>query len=270
MAKTKDHVENRDVMKDDFGWEVPTELVPLPTKGLIYDPESRLYNREALKIKAMTAREEDILSSQALLKEGTVLDHLIKSCLTDQGVDPSDMMMGDRNALMVAIRITGYGPEYNVETNCQKCAERNKVKIMLDQLHIKRLSINPVKEGANAFEFKLPVTKKTVIFKYGTQRDRREYVEREKNLKKHLEGMIEKNVTSNLEMSIVSIDGVTDRNKIRHFVMNMPAFDSKALRSYINDHEPGMDMRWSYTCSSCGHENDITMPMTPEFFWPST
>ena len=129
MAKTRDHVENRDVMKDDFGWEVPTELVPLPTRGLIYDPESNLYNREALKIKAMTAREEDILSSQALLKEGTVIDHLIKSCITDQGIDPADMMMGDRNALMVAILITGYGPEYNVEANCQKCAERNKVKL---------------------------------------------------------------------------------------------------------------------------------------------
>ena len=270
MAKTRDHVENRDVMKDDFGWEVPTELVPLPTRGLIYDPESSLYNRESLKIKAMTAKEEDILSSQALLKEGTVLDHLLKSCLTDGDIDPTDMMMGDRNALMVAMRITGYGPEYNVEANCQKCGELNKVPIMLDHLPIKRLDIEPAEPGANKFEFKLPVTKKSVIFKYGTQRDRRDYAEREKNLKKHLTGKIENNVTSNLEMSIVSIDGITDKNKIRHFVMNMPAFDSKALRNFINDHEPGIDMAWNYNCSKCNHDNKIAMPMTAEFFWPST
>ncbi len=270
MARAKDHVENRNIMKEDFGWEVPVELVPLPSRGIIYDPESSLYKKEALKIKAMTAKEEDILASRALIKEGTVLDHLIASCLAEPNIDPSELTMGDRNALMIAIRITGYGPEYPVESTCRKCDTMNRVDVNLSDLTIKRLGINPVEEGKNLFEFKLPVTKKKVRFKYGTVDDQRDFDEKEKVMKKHLSALVDSTVTGALELTIESVDKVTDKNKIRHFIQYMPAYDSRALRKFMRENEPGIDMGWSYKCKNCSHENEIMIPVTTEFFWPST
>ena len=76
---------------------------------------------ETVDIKAMTAREEDILTSRAFIKKGTVITELIRSCLVDKRIDPNSLLSGDRNALMVAIRVTGYGVEYSTEVTCPVC-----------------------------------------------------------------------------------------------------------------------------------------------------
>ena len=269
MADAKQYVDKVDVMKDSFGWEVPVELVPIPSKGAIYDPESSLYRKENIKIKAMTAKEEDILSSAALIKEGTVLDYLIDSCVMED-INTKQMISGDRNALMIAIRITGYGPDYPVVAYCSKCSHDNKIMIDLSSIPIKRLEIQPEQDGQNLFKFVLPVTKKTIYFKFPTLLDDRDRSIKEKNLNKHIQSIMSKNVTGNLEVAIQQIEEITDRNKIKHFIMNMPEYDSRALRRYIGKNEPGMDMMWNYTCEKCGAENKSSIPITSEFFWPST
>jgi hypothetical protein len=263
-------VLKQNVIKEEFGWEVPVESVPIPSRGIIYDPDTTLYNRQTVPIKAMTAHEEDILSSQAFIKDGTVIDQLIKSCITDKTFSVDSLTIGDRNAIMVAIRITGYGSDYNVKTTCQNCSNKANQKFNLANLPIKRLEIEPIKSGENAFEFTLPVTKKKIIFKFLTSGDERQRSRANKNEIKVLGTKIEKNVTSYLKYSIISIDGVTDMNKIHHFVTNMPAFDSRSLRTYIAKHEPGMEMAVKYECKSCDHLNEITLPITSEFFWPGT
>jgi len=264
-----DMIPRSNVIKDEFGWEVPVESVPLPSKGVIYHPDSILHNTETLQIKAMTAREEDILSSQAYIKDGTVIEKLIESCLINKTINVNDMIDGDRNSLMVSIRITGYGTDYKVKHNCQKCGKNNKVDVDLSQLSIRRLSENPVEPGKNLFSYVLPVTKKEVKFKLLTGHDQKEIEITEKRLK--AAGVVYNNsVTSYLENTIVSIDGITDKNKIKHFVLNMPAMDSRKLRKHIKDTEPGIDMRWKYNCSNCDHYNDMGLPINSEFFWPST
>jgi hypothetical protein len=141
--------------------------------------------------------------------------------------------------------------------------------VNLGELPIKRLAIEPVKEGENAFEFTLPVTKKKVIFKFLTNIDEKERDTITKNQHRLLKTKTGTTVTSFLEHSILSIDGKTDKLKIRHFIYNMPAFDSRSLRQYINESEPGMDMTWNFSCSECGADNDTALPITAEFFWPS-
>ena len=264
------HVMKSNIMKEEFGWEVPYELVPIPSRGIIYNPDSDLYGLESVQIKAMTAKEEDILASQALLKEGTVVTNLIRSSVINAKFDPADMISGDRNALMVSIRITGYGPEYPYTIQCEKCDYSNKAIAKLDNLGIKRLDIPPIENGKNEFEFTLPVTKKKITFKFLTDRDDKDRKASAKFASRHLETKVENNITSFLEYSILSIDGIRDKNKIKHFVMNMPAFDSKALRKFINENEPGMDMSHSFECKNCGHINETKLPITSEFFWPST
>ena len=156
----------RNTMKDDFGLEIPTELVPLPSCGKVYPETSSLHNKEAIEIRPMTAREEDILTSRALIKKGTVITELIKSCLVDKTIDPDNLVSGDRNAIMTSLRITGYGNDYSVEIDCPACDERSKQVFDLSALPIRRLSENPVVLGENSFEFKLPYTGKTIKYKF--------------------------------------------------------------------------------------------------------
>ena len=131
------------------------------------------------------------------------------------------------------------------------------------------MKIEPVDQGKNLFSFKLPVTEKTVNFKFLTGHDDKEQSIKVKRMEKL--GIAQHNkVTSFLENTIVSIDGVTDKNKITHFIKNMPALDSRKLRLFIKDNEPGMDMSWKYKCDKCDHLNTFAIPITSEFFWPST
>ena len=270
MGGASQHTMKQNVMKEEFGWEIPVELVPIPSNGLVYNPDSVLYKKESVKIKAMTAREEDILSSGALIKEGTAIDYLIKSCIVEEGIDPFNLVLGDKNALMVSIRITGYGTDYHIKPNCENCGKMNDIHFDLSGLEIKRLSIKPVENGKNEFEFTLPVTKKVVKFKFLTSNDERERDKKQKFFKNKIGASVENNVTSFLESAIISIQGITDRNKINHFIKNMPAYDSKSLRSFIRDNEPGIDMSHEFMCQHCQHVNKANLAITPEFFWPRT
>lgn len=262
-------VPTSNVVKDDFSWEIPIESVPLPSKGMIYNPDTKLYNTELVQIKAMTALEEDILSSVAYIKEGTSVIKAIQSCVVDKSIDVSNMILGDRNALMISMRITGYGSDYNVHSKCQQCNHQNDITVKLDSLGIKRLTQEPVNLGENLFEFTLPVTNKRVLFRLLTHKDEKEQEVKKSRMEK-AGIVVENSVTSYLESCIVSIDGISDKNKISHFIKAMPAKDSRSLRLHMRDIEPGIDMSWDYKCIKCGHANKISLPITPEFFWPST
>ena len=259
--------QTMDVMKEEFGYEVPVDLVPLPSNGVIYSPETGLHNKETVEVRAMTAKEEDILTSRALIKKGTVITQLIKSCLTDKSIDTDVMISGDRNAIMTALRVTGYGSEYSVEVTCPNCSESSKQEFSLTDLPIKRLEIQPVAEGSNMFEFMLPVTKKKVHFKFLTGKDETEMstiAERNKKQGQKTDSL----VTSRLIYTIAAIDGINDKNKINMFVRNMPARDSLALRRYMDKHEPGIDMKSWMDCPSCDEHSEVQLPLGASFFWP--
>ena len=260
-------VMTRDVMKDDFGFEVPVESVPLPTHGLVYPSDSPLHMSETVDIRAMTAREEDILTSRALIKKGTVITNLLQSCVVDKRIEVQKMLSGDRNAMMIALRITGYGAEYSTEIDCPACGDRSKHEFDLSSLAIKDLQIQPLEQGMNLFEFKLPVTKKTVQFKFLTGADEEEIMviqERKKKTGSQADSL----VTTRLQFSIVSVDGKTDRNLISSFIRSMPARDSMALRQFIDKNEPGVDMKTFMQCDSCGETSEVRMPLGAGFFWP--
>jgi len=258
-----------DKVKAEFGLDITLETVPLPSSGKVYSQESSLYGAETVEIRPMTAREEDILTSRALIKKGTVITELIKSCLVDRSINPIDLLGGDRNALMVAIRITGYGPEYGAEIECNECGTKSQHDFDLAQLPVRRLEIEPVAPGLNLFEFMLPRSKKTVKFRFLTGRDEEEImITNEKQKKLGLK--TESNVTTNLLHAIVSIDGIEDRSKIANFIKMMPAMDSLALRNFIKDNEPGVIMKQETSCPSCGHAEEVAMPLGVNFLWPQS
>lgn len=258
-----------DKVKTEFGLDIPLESVPLPSSGKVYSQSSTLYNAEVVEIRPMTTREEDILTSRALLKKGTVITELIKSCLVDRSINPHDLLSGDRNALMVAIRITGYGPDYKTEIECAECTTKSPHEFNLGDLPIRRLGIEPTTAGLNLFEFTLPKSRKNVKFRFLTGRDEEEIVTLGEKQKK-LGLSIESNITTNLMHSIVSIEGIEDRSKIANFIKHMPARDSLALRNYMKDNEPGIIMKQETSCPSCGHAAEVMMPLSVNFLWPSS
>ena len=260
-------VQTRDVMRDDFGFEIPVETVPLPSRGLVYTSDSPLANRDTIDIRSMTAREEDILTSRALIKKGTVITNLLQSCIVDKKVDVQKMLSGDRNAVMVALRITGYGAEYTAEVECPSCGDKSKHSFDLSSLPIKELDVQPVELGVNAFEFTLPVTRKKVVFKFLTGADEEEILlvqERKKKTGSQADSL----VTTRLQYALVSVDGKTDKSMIASFIRSMPARDSMELRKYIDKHEPGIDMKGFIDCSACGESSEVRMPLGASFFWP--
>lgn len=261
-----------DQLRHDFGLELPASTVPLPSSGRVYPKGHPFSGMDAVEIRGMTAREEDILTNQALLKRGIVISELIKSCLVDGRVDPSSLLNGDRNALVVAIRVTGYGQEYDAEIECSECGTKTNQTFDLAEMPIRRLMIDPVAEGQNLFEYVLPFSKKRVQFKFLTGKDEEEIVtiqDRQRKLSMATSAAGTAIVTTNLLYSIVSVDGVTDRQKITGFVRNvMPARDSLALRTYIRENEPGILMKQDVTCGNCGRTEEVSMPLGVKFLWP--
>lgn len=256
-----------DMLAKDFGVKIPTETVPLPSNGILYPAGHPWRDKKFVEVRSMTASEENILTSESLIKKGTVITELIRACLVDN-VDPLELLSGDRNALMIAIRITGYGPKYDGEVVCGDCGFKGARAFNLTELGIKPLALEPVVPGMNEFTFMLPGLKIPVNFKFQTGRDEEDLLRNSEALKKR--GITQETViTNHLQHSIVSVNGVTDRAKLAQFVRMMPARDSNALRKFIKDNEPGVDMKSETTCQACGHVEEVTMPMGVTFLWPN-
>lgn len=249
-------------------WDVPVSEVRLPSGGKVYKQDSPLYMRESLEIRSMTAREEDILTSRVLLRQGKAMSMLLKNCLVDKNIDPDEMISGDRNALLVAIRVSGYGAEYETKIECPECSHAFEHNFDLSNVHVDALTIEPVSPGQNLFEFLLPISKRKVLFQLLTGAQERELSTIQDRSKKAKGMGLENNVTLRLFHQVVSIDNETDRSKIQRLVTTMSAGDSRALRKFIEKVSPGLDMSYMVACPSCGDESEVDMPIGAEFFWP--
>ena len=258
--------ERKDILRDEFGLEIPVEDVPLPSKGVVYPEGSPLHMAETIQIRAMTAREEDILTSRSLIKNGTVITELIKSCLIDKRIDPNDLLVGDRNALMVALRITGYGAGYSAELACPVCTERSKQTFDLGELPLKTLDADPVSQGANVFEAKINENM-TIRYKFLTGHDEKQ-ISKENDRKKKAGITGDTLITQRYKYQIVSVNDITDRTKLQMFTQRMPTSVSRSLRKAMDAHEPGIEMKQYITCPSCMEESEVNMPLGASFFWP--
>lgn len=256
------------VEKEVIEQKYPSEIVSLPSRGLIY-PKNNPLSSGQVELKIMTAKEEDILTSQNLIQKGVVIDVLLKSLILSP-VDYNDLYIGDKNAIMVAARILGYGSEYGVTLTCRHCQEKSECVIDLKNLK----EIEPDESlfnYSNNFDFVLPASKKKITFKLLTHADEKR-IEEDLKIQKKINPKAEKaDLTTRLKRIITSVDGDTDENTIRKFV-DSPEFkslDSLELRKYIRKISPDVDMTYQWECDSCGEKNVNAVPMTVQFFWPN-
>lgn len=237
-------------------FKLPTETIELPSKGLLYTPESELSTGK-IEMKYMGAREEDILTNQSYIKNGTVLDKLMKSLIVSK-INYDDLLIGDKNALMVAARILGYGKDYSFDYD----GENHTVDLSL----IENKPVHPEIETrkTNEFSFTLPHSGNHVTFRLLTHKD-------EQDINRELEGLRKINkdnapeLTTRLKYIITSIEGSREKKDIRDFVDNyLLAKDSRALREYIKELQPDVDL--SFFPSDGGDR--VNIPVGVSFFWP--
>ena len=248
-------------------FRVPTEFVPLPSFGLVYPPNSPLHNLKEIEVRYMTAIDEDILTSRSLLRSGKAIDAVLKNCILDARINPEELLSGDKNALITFLRVSGYGPEYKVEIDCPSCEETSKYEFDLSQLEMKTLDVEPIEQGENRFHIQLP-TGTHIEFKFLNSAEEKEISDAQDRIKRSTNSPIDRNVTTRLKNTIISIDGNNDPSLINQYVDTLNVRDSRALRKYMEDNTPDIDMNQEFNCSHCGHRGEVDVPISVSFFWP--
>lgn len=264
--------------QDLFSFVNPTEFVDLPSQGKYYVEGHPLHNKSSVEIRQMTAKEEDILTNKSFIKKGIVIERLLESIIVDKEIDPSTLLVGDRNAIVVAARISAYGAIYDIGLSCTKCLSKQasfvdlmeakiekmedvvkKIETLEDIKHVRMLNGNVV--------IQLPKSKWFVECRLLTGKN-------EKQLLDFIEIKKKKDPNAELELSeqllfiVESINTVSESDKIVQAIKMMPAFDAKFLRDKYQKLIPNVSLKKAFTCSSCDAEQEVEVPFTQEFFWP--
>jgi|TARA_B110000908_G_scaffold120502_1_gene141210 hypothetical protein len=249
--------------------DFPTEVIDLPSKGKLY-PESNPLSKGTVEIKYMTAREEDILASQNLIRKGVVLDKLFESVVVEKDVNVGDIFIGDKNAILLATRILGYGKDYQVEVTDPFSGETQKTNIDLSKVQVKEVDTDFL-SNENRYEFDLPIGKKTIIFRLLTHKDEIDINAEIAALQRLQKGeAVSQDVTTRLRYMIQSVDGNEDRGFINNWVKNgLLARDSRALRKHIQEFTPDLDLKFDFTSEITGETEALDIPFGVGFFYPS-
>lgn len=236
----------------------PTEIIELPSKGLLYDQDSPLASG-TIEMKYMTAKEEDILTNQNYIAKGVVIDKLLQALIVSKDIDYNDILVGDKNALLVAARILGYGAEYEFTYAGEKEI------VDLSKIENKPFNEKAIEKGKNEFKFTLPTSKNELTFKLLTHGD-------EKKIEQELTGLRKINKDSSPELStrlkyiITAVDGNAETKAIRDFVDTaFLARDSRAFRKHIAEIQPDVDLKFY---PDGGPEEGVDIPIGVNFLWP--
>ena len=251
-------------------FSTPTEFVELPSGGRHYPESHPLFGQETIEIKHMTAKQEDILSSKTLLKKGLALDRFMQSVIVDSKINVQDLLVGDRNAILIAARATGYGEEYTTQITCPSCGETSRFTFDLSQKSTIKggdeLENEITWTNNNTFVVKLPVLNVNVGLRLLTGKDEQYLTKLSQNKRQGQLG--DTSFTDQLKMTIASVNGREEQATINSLVNNLPAKDSRYLRTVYGRTVPNVDLRQWFECSNCFHQEEVEVPLTAEFFWP--
>lgn len=262
-----------DVSATGLSFVSPTEMVSLPSEGKYYPPGHPLHNQTTIEIREMTAKEEDILTSQSLIRAGVVFDKLLQNIIVDGRISQEHLLVGDKSAILLAARISAYGELYNTKITCPNCfAEQKKSFNLRETTHTSQVDLSQVSEelgtsvqdsGNGTFVVPLPKSRMDAELKLITGADEKKITSQ----KKH-RGKTEGVLTKTLKACLVSVSGIDDKSQIDRFIDNMPAQDSRFIRRVLSKVTPNVDLTQEFVCEECGHEQDMEVPLNTDFFWP--
>ena len=248
----------------------PTELVELPSKGKFYPSNHPLHNVETIEIRHMTAKDEDILTSRSLLQKGVAIDKFLQNIVVDRTINIADLLVGDKNAIIVASRVTGYGISYEANVSCPSCNNSSEYNFNLSECSLIPWDTYKQTEAKLTPDntFIVHVDKMNVDVEVRLLVSRDEIHLSQISERKRKKKLPESSLTDQLRMLIVSINGNNDVNYIESFIQTMPATDSRKLRTVYQKIVPNVDMSQFFSCSECAFEGEVSVPFGTNFFWP--
>jgi len=259
-------------MANPMDFVTPKEFVELPSKGKMYPQGHPLHNQETIEIRYMTAKDEDILTSRSLLKKGLAIERLIDNLIVDRNIRAEDLLIGDRNAILIAARASAYGHIYQTRINCPACGEGTKLNFNLLKPTIRHggewgeeFDIQQ-KDNGN-YVVTLPLSKLLMEVKMLTGRDEVGMIKAAQKKSKR-ENEIEETLTGQMRFFIVSINGYTDRKTIDYVIDNVTAKETRILRNAYRELAPDLRVYRDFECKSCSHEQEMEVPFNADFFWP--
>jgi hypothetical protein len=255
-----------------FSFSTPTEFVELPSRGRYYPEGHPLFGKEEVEIRHMTAKDEDILSSETLIKKGLAIERLLQNVIVDKSINIKDLLIGDKNAIVMATRVTGYGPEYRTKMLCPSCTKSVEQTFDLniksiyyadeEDLHAEGIESN----STGTFLLTTPASGAQVEVRLMTGSDEDYLTQLAENKRK--KKLLESTLTDQLRRMIVSVNGDNSNNIISSFIDHLPARDSRYLRTKYYKVVPNISMAQEFSCASCGHAQELEVPFTVDFFWP--
>lgn len=254
-------------MAENKKYDFPTEIISLPSEGKCY-PEKHPLASGQIEIKYMTAKEEEILASQNLIKKGVVLDKLFESIIADKSINIDDIIIGDKNAIVLATRILGYGPEYIVQMP-NEYGEPEDITIDLSKVQTKDIDISKLNRD-NLYDFVTPTGKNVIKFSLLTHGDEKKVDADVKAMDRLNKGGVSAELTTRYRYMIKSVDGKEDTKSITNFINNkFLSRDTRAFRNHLSQLQPDMDMSFEYDNPESGEKERNTIPMGIGFFYPS-
>ena len=257
---------------DPLNFVVPTMHVELPSRGQYYAENHPLHNEDSVEIRFMTAKDEDTLTSPTLIKKMIVLDRFVQNVLLDQRIRAEDLLLGDKNAILIESRISGYGQWYEVKVNCPSCGEEQTEEYDLEEckqtVHGDEEELEDVERLENGnYKLKLPKTGVECEIRLLRGHDEKIIVAN-MNKKGKRKNESYDNLTQQLKLLLVSVADYKDQKTIGYFVDNMPVLDARHLRAKYDKLNPNVELRGAFECQNCDHEEDVEVPLTVNFFWP--
>jgi len=255
---------------DPLHFVAPTEFVDLPSRKLGYPEGHALHGKDTIEIRYMTAKDEDILSSKTLLKKGVAIERFLDNIIVDKNIKSTDLLVGDRNAILIAARISGYGADYETQVGCVACGRRSHFNFDLNDQKIKESQISEelsltMNDNGN-FNTVTPYSNFNIEFRLLKGTDEAHLTRMAEDRKKHK--LADSLLTDQYKRMIVSVEGHEDINIINKYVENMPTLDSRHLRSCYKLAAPDVKIIQTFTCPSCGHEEGMEVPFGADFLWP--
>jgi|GEM_PF-755225 len=261
--ESPDNFQSRMQQETDPDLIVGYEVVDLPSKGLLYP--DRL---NKVKIEYLTSRDEDILTTPSLIQDGTVLDVILKRKIkSPQNLDVSKLLTGDKNALILFLRASSYGQDYEVQVNDPRDGKPSFTEtVNLLKLDHKEVSENPDENGH--FTVDIPMRKKIVKFRLLSSGEEQQLQKRAESIQEAYGYDFSEYSTMKLKAHIVQIGDKTDRSYIDRFVDAMPVKDTFTIRRKILDVSPDIDMTYEFKAKD-GYKFKAALTVGVDFFFPS-
>lgn len=244
----------------------PTTIVDLPSGGTLYPEGHPLHGQDSVEIRQMTTAEEDILTNRTLLKKGKAIDKFLERLLIDSGVSPGDLLVSDKNAILIQARIDGYGSDYTTQISCPACQTSQRDTFDLVECTETVGGDRELVEETGQGTFTTTLDNDWVVeFRPLTGNDEARLMQAMENAKRA--NRPERTIQDQLTTMIVSISGHTDRATINKAVEHMTGKQSRQIRTAYKDAVPNVQIKGTITCRECATTSELEVPLTADFFW---